>query len=402
MIQTAMAPLEHQGRSCDMAGTTVGPRWLGLLLLIALTGCNAFSSSTEEAWDEEFFAAEEEGGASPNAPNSSAGEPAAPAASGTFAGPNESSLKLALRVGNRFPLSKTVDQRLTQLINGQVSVSTTHLELLLALSVLAERGTDRQIGVQYQRVRYAQEIDGQKIEFSSDYPPSSLPPEVAGYAGLAGNGFSFWLGADNRVTRLEGFEEFVGRCALHVPESLRTGLQAQLLADHGPDGVANFVDGSIGLLPIGDAARIQVGSGWELPAQRISQPVPIEINSRCLVQDIAPDATKIAIMGTIQPGTQPIRPIGASDMQVLVRGGQVSGLSRIDPRTGMPLDSQIDRFLEMQIQLADGQTIEQRKEMTTRIAAFLEQPPMSAGAPSAPSRLERVSQSQPLLSVPNP
>jgi hypothetical protein len=139
-----------------------------------------------------------------------------------------------------------------------------------------------------------------------------------------------------------------------------------------------------------------------LPVQRISQPVPIEINSRCLVQEISPDATKIAIMGTIQPGTQPIRPIGASDMQVLVRGGHVSGLSRIDPRTGMPLDSQIDRFLEMQILLADGKTIEQRKEMTTRIAAFLEQPPMSAGVPSAPSRLERVSQSQPLLSVPNP
>ena len=362
----------------------VGRHLLWLATLAGTLGCNSFSSPEEESWDEEFFAVEEappaEAVSTEPASRTSAVEPAAPLAS---------SLALQLKVGDRFPLSKTIDQRLTQSANGEISVSTSRLELLLSLNVDAEQGGDRRITVQYHRVRFSQDVGGQQVSYSSDAPPAVLPPEVAGYAGLVGNGFAFWLTKNNQLRNLEGFEEFTRRCAAAVPPELQQQAIQALSSGQGPEGLANFVDDSIALLPFDASKTLQEGSLWELPVRRISQPVPLEMTTRCIVKTMTPEFAELSLIGTLNSNEAMVRPVTASDLQVLVRGGHVAGTCRIDRATGMPAESRVDRYLEMQLVLPDGTEVQQRKDTITQIAAYLDQQPPRplSGGMAAPAPL---------------
>ena len=71
-------------------------------------------------------------------------------------------------------------------------------------------------------------------------------------------------------------------------------------------------------------------------------------------------------------------------MKVYVNGGRCAGTCTIDRLTGLPTKSEVSRYLEMSVQLADGSMVEQRKETMTSINSYLSQnssqrtPPNSA------------------------
>ncbi|OYW24339.1 MAG: hypothetical protein B7Z55_02470, partial [Planctomycetales bacterium 12-60-4] len=113
-----------------------------------------------------------------------------------------SDLALQLPVGTRFPLVKTVDQRLTQQLGSGPVVGQTRLELRMSLLVEEQRQDARRLSVRYHRVRYAQDLGGEQVSYDSDNPPILIPPAALVYSGLKDNTFSFWLGADNRVKEL--------------------------------------------------------------------------------------------------------------------------------------------------------------------------------------------------------
>ena len=336
------------------------------VLFLNLAGCNYFQGSQADA-DAELAELEDEdtkGMESDSKDDSVA----------------EGELELKLKVGDRFPLTKRVEQRLTQADAQGVSVYRSLTEMLLSLSVDEIRDGNKLLSVRYHRVRYGHDIPGKKVEYSSDSPPQIVPPEALAYAGLHENGFSFWIGPDNRVVELVGFADFLKRCVKDVPPQHRQSVLAQLEGTHNENDLANFVDDGIGLLPYSDNPRhpgvaVKVGSAWDLKPRLSEGPVPMQVNTRCVVKDLTDSTAEISLIGSVVGDRAPvIVKDGNREMRVFVKGGHCSGTCKIDRRTGLPTNSQVSRYLEMAVKLADGSEIQQRKETLTSISSFLDQP----------------------------
>lgn len=339
-----------------------------LLFFVSLPGCNYFQGRTSDA-DADLAELEDD---DTRALDSESKRSEASA---------EGELELKLKVGDRFPLTKRVEQRLTQADGqGRLSVYRSLTEMLLSLSVDEVRDGNKLLSVRYHRVRYGHNFAGKTVDYSSDSPQQTIPPEALAYAGLHDNSFSFWIGPDNRVLELVGFAEFLQRCVRNVPPQHRQSVMAQLEGTHSEKDLSNFIDDGIGLLPYSNnpnhpAVAVKVGSAWDLKPRTSEGPIPMLVTTRCVLKDLTDSTAEISLIGKIAGDRAPVVVRdGTREMKVFVRGGHCSGTCKIDRRTGLPTNSMINRYLDMTVQMADGSEIQQRKDTLTSISSFLDQP----------------------------
>ncbi|WP_166819762.1 DUF6263 family protein [Thalassoroseus pseudoceratinae] len=300
-------------------------------------------------------------------------------------------LKLNLQPGRRVPLLKTVQQTLIQKMPQGDIVNRDWLEMLVTLRLeqMTEDGR-RKLSVHYERVRYQNEIGGKTISFDSDSDTGPLPAVMLPYRGLVNNGFAFWIGPDHRILKPVGFADFLKRCIRDVPPAQ----QEQVLnafANSTEEGVANFVDDSIGYLPLADHA-VAAGDTW-IRERSLSRPVPLFIQNHCSLSRLTDRIADIDIAGTIAT----TRTFGEQadhenhDVQVIVRGGHAHGSCRIDRETGLPLHASVKHLLDMAVRQADGREFVQQKITTTTIRLFPEQstPNSNAIQPASYEQVER-------------
>ncbi|MCA9113529.1 MAG: hypothetical protein KDA79_00470 [Planctomycetaceae bacterium] len=290
-------------------------------------------------------------------------------------------LVLSLEPGQRFPLLKTVSQTLMQ----GPSVSRSWLELLMVLTVeevipsddpRAELAGRRRLGVRYQRVRYSHDIAGHRVVYNSTDSGREIPVDALPWHGLVNNSFSFWIGPDNQLVELVGFDEFLARCVRDVPAEHRRQVIETLgeTASQKHEGVANLVDDSIGMLPAGTGAD---GGAWLTPGDRwtrerhVVRPIPMSLSNTYLLTQLTDQYAEIDVSGTIGAGVT-FGPLAEqySRVSVKVRGGQTAGVCRIDRRTGLPIHSQIDRTIQMSATAPDGSAFDQTKHIRSTIAVF--------------------------------
>jgi len=280
-------------------------------------------------------------------------------------------LELRMPIQQPLPLLKTVEQVLVQKTPAGERISRSSLELAVTMR-LEEKADDgsRLLSVVYNRVRYRQDLAGRTFVFDSTRPAERLPVEALPYKGLVGNGFSFWIGKDHRIIKPVGFADFLQRCIREVPQQER---QRVLLAfsDAADEGVANFVDDSIGFLP--PMPDVKEDDSW-IRDRRLTKPIPLYLESQCTLKRLTEAYAEVDIDGSIA-ATKTFSPqnAAAADVQVIVRGGRSRGRCEIDRETGLPLHSEIKRYVDMEVQLADGQTFNQQKITTTTIRLFPQQ-----------------------------
>ncbi len=339
------------------------------LLVFMLPGCSYFQSAETDADDE---TAEFDGDESSE--DTDAGEKIADDSKSM-----EGELELKLKVGDRFPLVKKIDQRLQQ-GDGQGGMLTNRsmLEMLLSLVVEEVRDGNKRLSVRYHKIKYGHNIAGRVVEYNSE-SRNPVPTEALVYAGLKDNGFSFWIGPDNRVTELIGFQDFLQRCLRDVPPAYRDQVMRQLEGTQSEDGLANFVDDGIGLLPYSDnprhpAVAVKQGSVWELKNRRSEGPIPMSVSTRCVLKNLTDKSAEISLIGKIAGATSPVSyNDGVRSMQITLKDGHCAGQCTIDRRTGLPTHSEVSRYLEMTVKLPNGTEIPQRKEVLTSITSFLDQ-----------------------------
>ncbi|VAX42698.1 hypothetical protein MNBD_PLANCTO02-459 [hydrothermal vent metagenome] len=286
-------------------------------------------------------------------------------------------LELNLNVGDRFPLIKTVEQTLSQKVETGSNVSFSKLELLLAIEVKAVLSDGRKrLWVDYQRVQYSHDVAGEHVQYDSAKPKQHVPQAALVYQGLVGNGFAFWLGANNKITKIEKFDEFLKRCVRHAPASVRKQLLMKLYETTGDEGVANFIDDSIGLLPYfaeekNKQTYVTIGDSWKRRRQ-VVRPLPMYYDSLYTLRSINPRTAIIDVSGTIRPSTTMAKKKG-DKFSMTVRGGRSFGECTIDRKTGLPLISEVTRYIDMQVTPAEGKPFNQQKMIVTKIRAFPQQ-----------------------------
>jgi hypothetical protein len=339
-----------------------------LVVALISSGCGWFGEEEEESFDEAFPELSSMMGNDAEQPEEQLAE--------------ASSLSLNLNVGDRFPLIKTVEQELTQSSTKGIQKTQSKLEMSLAISVEEIRGDQIRLAVRYDRVRYWQDILGEILSYDSDKPEANIPLSLMPYQGMVQNGFSFWLGPSHEVVELVGFNDFLTRCLEKVPPQQRQAVMTSLAANQAEEGIANFIDDSIGLLPKkfddqGQANQIQVGSTWQKQRQ-VVRPLPMMLSDKCLLKELTDDIAQIEIVGSVAPGIT----YGPSNQQnskfnMRIKGGHSFGNCTIDRKTGLPLNSHVERYFDMVVQVAPGIEFEQRKRIVTTIRAFPQQ-----GAPA--------------------
>lgn len=282
-----------------------------------------------------------------------------------------------LQPGDRFPLRKVVEQELAQpSLNGNPQISRSRMELLLTITVADVREGHTLMQVKYDRVHYSHDVAGERVEYDSARPSQNIPPAVLAYHGMVGDGFGFWLGPGNQIAQVVGFREFVDRCMTNVPAEQRQQALLAIEASAGQQGVADFVDSTIGLLPSDDEQLS--GGRWE-ETQHITQPVPMQINTVYTLTEMNDSTAEVMIGGTIVASTA----LGASDpqnsqqVQITVNGGSTSGHCTIDRHSGLPRHSQLERVVDMTVQMDGSLEFAQQKRTLTTVEA-LSQPRLAA------------------------
>ena len=299
-----------------------------------------------------------------------------PQAEAIFDQLQQANLGLNLTAGDRFPLRKVVEQELSQdSLSGLPQVSRSRLEVMFAISV-ADRQADRtKLDVRYERVKYTHDVAGEHANYDSTNPPQNVPLAVRAYHDMVGEGFSFWLGADNQIVEVEGFTDFLNRCLRNVPETHRQSVILGIEAGSGETGIANFVDNSIGLLPYGNEQT--PGDSWERTLH-IGRPVPMHVRNVYTLKELTQDTAVIDIRGSIAPSTTMSSIEDGSGVRVSVTGGETLGRCTVFRDTGLPRESRVERNVQMSVMLSNSLQFNQRKRVTTTIESF----PASSSAPT--------------------
>ena len=289
----------------------------------------------------------------------------------------EGDLSFSLKVGDRFPLLKTIEQTLVQQSSVGPVTSRSNLTLMFAITVDDEDVGRRKLGVRYQRVKYRQEILGEVVEYDSQTNPEYVPDRLQVYHGLAGNSFSFWIGADNRIIEVIAFDDFLKRCVRHAPPHRRQELLTQIVATQEDEGFANFVDESIGLLPYdsqatGRETAVQINQQWE-KTRTIMRPLPMEMRTGYTLSSLTRDRAGIMILGTIEPiQASKLGPIqqASARQSISLKKGEITGSCMIDRASGLPLTSRVQRQMDMTVEVPGQRPFEQRKTIVTTIESF--------------------------------
>ena len=370
-------------------------RWVGMCgLLVSLSGCGWFGSERADSSSDEII------------PELGDREKTTKVQEAAKTKVSTENLELRLKIGNRFPLIKTVEQRLRQLSpnDGRPIESSSKLSMTLAITVENISQGVKTLGVRYQRVCYDHDIAGEKVSYDSALFPKTVPDAAQVYQGLLDNGFSFDLGADNRIVKVHEFDEFLKRCVRHAPASQQQEMLTRLVVDQEDEGIANFVDDSVGMLPyniddLNASGDVKVGSSWR-KSREITRPIPMTIDTAYRLTDINERYAILELFGQIVPAriqrvSNTTQHPGATEKMTL-RSGHSFGTCTIDRDSGLPIQSHVTRTMKLTLELPTGVKFDQTKEIVTTIRTFPEQ-----GAPSTAA--QRVTpQSAPALSVSRP
>lgn len=284
-------------------------------------------------------------------------------------------LELRLTAGDRFPLVKTVEQTLVQKSSQFPATAESRLELHMDIQVEEVHPEAVLMTVLYTRVAFRHDVNGQSSTYDSTIHSGSLPVPLIPYAGMVNNGFSFWLGRDNRIRELVGYETFLERCVQQVPDGSRERLLAELQLRFRENGVASFVDDTIGLLPFAAGtvdnatAQVAVGDEW-MREYHYTAPVPMTLKSTCRLLTLNEDTAEIDITGRLTPNTNSAQANDNHAAGVNVSGGRMVGSCVVDRTTGLPLQLNRTQYLNMTVELNNGQVVEQEKQVKTTIQSY--------------------------------
>jgi hypothetical protein len=290
--------------------------------------------------------------------------------------PAKSQLALHLRAGDRFPLRKIIEREVAQTTpDGQPQRHQLRIELTLGMTVDEVRDGRTRFRVRYDRVRYTHHLPDEVIDYDSASPPAQLPLSILAWHAMVGDGFSFWVGRDNQIAAVEGFHEFLDRCLAGIPAERREEVILSIESSSGENGVSDFVDNAIGLLPYGEVKT--PGQSWER-SRHIGRPVPMVLDNTYTLKELDDQRAVVQITGTITPSTTLMDTEHAdiSKVRMTVRSGSTWGTCVLFRDSGLPQQSRVEHDILMTVHMSGGRQFDQRVRGATTIEAF----PMQIGA----------------------
>jgi hypothetical protein len=291
----------------------------------------------------------------------------------------EPQLTLRLRPGDRFPLRKVIEKEVVQHVDASApQVHRLRIELTLGMTVESVVDGKTKFNVRYERVKYTHHTPDGIVEYDSTAPPPQTALTLRAWQAMVGDGFSFQVGRDNQIESVDGFQQFLQRCLATIPAEKQEEVMLSIESSSGENGVSDFVDNAIGLLP--PSAQIATGEMWRR-ARHIGRPVPMHLDNLFTLKELTADRAVVQIEGTITPSTTLMDTQGQQSqrLRMVVREGTTWGSCTIFRDTGLPQHSRVEHDILMTVHTSQGRSFDQRVRGSTTIESF---PPASRTAPT--------------------
>ncbi len=221
-----------------------------------------------------------------------------------------------------------------------------------------------QFRVRFHNAEQQLELPGQPVvTIDSTHAAGDGESPQVGLHGLRDNGFRFWLSDRGEPLALDDFPAFLDRCAQSVPEgATRIRFRRALESAWGSDGPTQFLTDMLGLISV---RGNRPGERW-VETRTISHPTSIRQSTEFVLGATRDENRTLEWRSRLNPvdakGTA-----GDSDVVIRFIGGDATGTSSLDPRTGLTIASRQTQHLQMRVRTAGGRDFPQTKTTVIRI-----------------------------------
>jgi hypothetical protein len=243
-------------------------------------------------------------------------------------------LKLTPVAGETQKLKATVEQKVTQTINGNPQSLTQSIGLgyTFATQAVAEDGVAT-VKVTYDTVSFKQVSPLGNVEYDSTNPPAQINPLAKGFAALAGQTFTMKVTSLGKITEIQGLDAMIDGIMkkLDIPEGpSKATIEKSIRVQFGEDALRDNMESLLRIYP---DKPVSVGDTWATKIS-LSKGFPMVLDNTFMLKDAAADVATVGLTSKLatNPDTAPID-MGNRKLTYNLTGEQ-SGTIKVDRKSG--------------------------------------------------------------------
>lgn len=228
------------------------------------------------------------------------------------------SLKMNWAEGDSFRYVQTLDQTITQKIQGREQEIDQKQVMTFRYDVRGDTNAGRVIGVTMERIQQDQSMQGQQFSYDSDQPEQGNHPASAAFQKLVGRSYDIVMTPEGQVEEVRGLDEIYDDLAEGNPK------QRQLLKEHfGEDAIKQMINQ---MFQVHEGKPRTVGETWS-HSLSMTKPIPMVMNLDFTLESIEGDDVNITIDSTVEPNEEaPPMEMGPMTMRYMIEGEQSGNL----------------------------------------------------------------------------
>jgi hypothetical protein len=172
-------------------------------------------------------------------------------------------LRLRLQKGESYNLRMTVNQKISQNIQGQQQDMTQTIGTGYLFNVADVNENEMaSVKVTYRSILFRQDGPMGTIEYDSSNPPAAVPPMAMGFAALVGQSFSMIISPEGHVKSIQGVDAMLTRMMkqFDLPDdSMRDSVEKNLREQFGDEALKESMENLMAIYP---DKPVGTGDSW--------------------------------------------------------------------------------------------------------------------------------------------
>ena len=254
-------------------------------------------------------------------------------------------LRLRLKKGDVYQVKQSVEQKITQEVQGQkMEIAQTFGFGYLYVVEQVDAESTATVKITYYSVAMKQDGLMGHTEYDSTHPPEAVPMQAKPFAGMLGQGFTMKITPEGEVKEVKGVGAMLQKMLENsgLPEGpMRDGLISGLKNQFSDEGMKEMMGQVTGFYP---KERVGVGDTWKRQMM-ITKGLPMIIDSTYKLKSRKDGVAKIEAVMVVKPNPK-AKPMDMGIMKIGYKlGGKQQGTFEINEATGMLKRSHVKQKL---------------------------------------------------------
>lgn len=261
-------------------------------------------------------------------------------------------LRLHLQEGKSYNIQMTIDQKISQTIQGQRQDMTQTMGMGYSFDVV-EVDENGMVSVKftYHSVRLKQAGAMGTIEYDSSSPPDVVPPPARAFAALMGEGFSVKFSPEGHVKDVWGVDTMITNMMekLDIPEGpMKDSMEQNLRNQYSDQALKQMMENMFAIYP---DRLVGIGDSWTKRIV-ISRGFPMILDNTWTLKSRKDGVAIIEAHSTVKPNLEAApEEIGSMGVISYNLSGKQEGTMEMEEATGMTIRSKLTQQLSGQVMM---------------------------------------------------